>query len=327
MLNTSQILQRANFPESIKETAYKIANIEIQGATNVAIQTLNSTIIWLKSTDIHEIQELIDTTIFYLDFLANVRPNEPLAKNAVKYIKFYIQEHRKQKDFTSIKQVKDTFIKLADQYLKIISKSKKEIIKKGPKYLESAQIILTHCHSSTAEALIIAVNKQNKIKVITTETRPRYQGRITAKNLIAKKVDTIMIVDSAAPHFITDNSILPVDAILLGADELTVYGDTINKVGSFGITLSAHYAEKPVYVVTPSLKLHYKTLIQRPTIEQRPASEVWKDAPRELKIINPAFELIPRTFIKGFITEFGLLTIDTLEKTVVKAYPWIKSDS
>ena len=112
--------------------------------------------------------------------------------------------------------------------------------------------------------------------------------------------------------------------VLLGADEITVYGDAINKVGSYGIALSAYYSGKPVYVVTPLLKLHYQTLVQPPIIEQRDAKEIWKNAPKGLRIINPAFDFIPRTFITGYLTEFGLLKPEELEDKILANYPWVK---
>lgn len=320
MLTASQILQHANFPDIIKQTAFDIINIKVQGATNVASTSLLTVIKWLESTTITSPNELLDTAIFYLDFLANARPNEPLAKNSVKYIKNNLNINL----YNSARDIKKEFIHLAEQYLDLIKQAKKNIINKGIKHISAANIIFTHCHSSTAENLITALAKKKQIIVIATETRPLYQGRITATNLIKKHIQTFLIVDSAAAHFIADDSILPVDAVLIGADELTAYGDAINKVGSFGISLSSHYAQKPIYVVTPLLKLAYKTLYTPPQIEQRDAKEVWPDAPQGLKIINPAFELIPRHLLTGFLTEFGLIEPEKLGETALKHYPWIK---
>ena len=321
MLKASQILQHATFPHTIKKTALDIINIKIQGATNVATQSLLSIINWLSNSTITSPQELYNTALFYLEFLANARPNEPLAKNSVKYIK----HHLHISSITSTNQLKKEFTRLAQEYLDLIKKSKQQIIKKGIKYIKQAHIVFTHCHSSTAENLITALAQDHEITVIATETRPLYQGRITASHLIKKKIQTFLIVDSAAAHFITDDRVLPVDVVLIGADELTIYGDAINKVGSFGISLASHYAQKPIYVVTPLLKIAYKTLYVPPQIEQRDASEVWKDAPKGLKIINPAFELIPRHFLTGFITEFGLIEPENIGQIAIKHYPWLQA--
>ncbi len=320
MLDPSQVLQHASFPQSIKETAYKLLKIEIQGATNVAIQSIKAVLDWLKFSKLNTVSDITETALFYLEFLSNVRPNEPLAKNALKFIKYHLNTTSIQ----NVTQFKQIFTKLAKEYLDLIQYSKQQIIEKSLKHLQKANIIFTHCHSSTTESLIVNLNKHHDIKVVATETRPLYQGRITAKNLLKQGVDTIMIVDSACPRFITDDSVLPVDVVLIGADEITVYGDAINKVGSFGIALASYYAGKPIYVVTPSLKMFYKTLVTPPVIEQRDAKEVWPDAPKNLKIINPAFDFIPRTLISGFLTEFGLIKPDELEQKVTAEYPWIK---
>ena len=57
---------------------------------------------------------------------------------------------------------------------------------------------MTHCHSSAAEQILIQAQKENKdFQVICTETRPKFQGRITAKVLTEAGIQVTMVVDSA----------------------------------------------------------------------------------------------------------------------------------
>jgi translation initiation factor 2B subunit (eIF-2B alpha/beta/delta family) len=58
-------------------------------------------------------------------------------------------------------------------------------------------------------------------------------------------------------------------------------------------------------------------------IEKRSANEVWKDRPKELEIINYAFDMIPGKFITGIITEFGIIKPKDIRKMVKKHYPWM----
>jgi len=326
-ISISQLAKHVDFPEVIRETAKDIADVKIQGATNVAISSINAVLKWLSEVVSEqkgqvESSKILTQALFYLEFLANVRPNEPLARNGYMFIKSQVQE---QAAYLTGRKLLNAFKKLAEKYLKILKDAKEQIVKKNLEFVKDARIIFTHCHSSTAEKLIIAANNYAPKKVISTETRPLYQGRITATNLLNAGVETIMIVDSAAPGFIADDRILPVDVVLIGADEISTYGDAINKIGSYAIGLASHYAQKPLYVVTPLLKLHYETMYQLPAIEQRPASEVWEDAPKGLMIINPAFEFVPRTFIKGFLTEVGFVLPEEVEKKALELYPWIKA--
>ncbi len=311
----------SKLPKVIFDTAQDIIAIKIQGATNVAIATFNALQEWLKSSEINDFDTLLAKYEFYANLLANARPNEPLAKNGVRFVMYHIKVERvKERTVDALKQ---KLLELSNRYLDLIAKSKDQIVKKGVEIIKDTKLIFTHCHSSTVERLIIGADKVLKKTVVATETRPLFQGHITVRNLLKAGVDTIMIVDSAAPYFIKDDSFLPVDVVLIGADEITVFGDAINKVGSFAIGLSGYYSAKPVYVVSPSLKIDLSTIYRTVKLELRDPTEVWKDAPKGLRIINPAFDVVPREFIAGFITEFGLVKPEELEKVVRENYQWL----
>jgi len=308
-------------PAVIQQAIDDIVSIKVQGATNVALSTFITVGEWAKETDITDYSEFRDKLGQYMSMLANARPNEPLAKNGIRYV-----ENQLALQYQGLKDVKSAakaVVDLANQYIKLLEDSKKEIVKHGVELCKHADVVFTHCHSSTAEAIIAGINNDHKIRAVNTETRPLYQGRITSKNLIKAGVETIMIVDSAASYFIADDSFLPVDVVFLGADQISVTGDALNKIGSFSMGLSAYYASKPLYVVTPSLKLDLSTIYNPIKIELRKDSEVWPEAPKELDIINPAFDMVPHQFITGFITEFGLIKPEEIEDKVRREYEWV----
>ena len=105
-----------------------------------------------------------------------------------------------------------------------------------------------------------------------------------------------MVADSSAAFLISHYSgrKLMMDKIILGADALLPDGTVINKIGSFGIGMVAYEERVPLYVATTLLKFHPKTWIK---IEKRPSQEIWPEAPQKLKIINFAFDLIPRIIL------------------------------
>ena len=312
-----------NIHPIIKETLKKIKSIKIQGATNVAIATFETVLMWLKETQFSSVDHLYQQTYKNLLLLAKARPNEPLAVNGVRYFAYRFEQIKVEETLETHQQALKIIENILKEYLQIIAEAKKEIVKIGKRLLAPSQIVFTHCHSSTAESVIIEANEFIPKTVIVTETRPLYQGRITAKNLLKYNINTIMIVDSAAARFIADDSYLPVDVILIGADEILSEGDAINKVGSFSIGLASKLFNKPMYVVTPSLKLNTTADVNSIKIELRDPKEIWKDAPQELKIINPAFDLIPRQFISAYLTEFGLVEPQELFIKVKKKYHWI----
>jgi len=315
-MNLSQI------PSVIRDTIIDIMDIKIQGATNVAIATLDALKKWAieHKTDVTR-SEFISKFQLFSALLSHARPNEPLSKNAVKYIDSMLKLRYAREN--SIAKLKEAIVILSTEFLHIIDDAKTNIISKNLKHIKDFDTIFTHCHSSTSEILIIHANKERTRRVITSETRPRLQGRITAKHLVEAGLETTMIVDSAIPSFIKENDLYNIDVVLLGADQITVYGDAINKVGSFGIGLACYYASKPLYIVTPSLKMDMSTLYKPLRIEMREACEVWEDAPKGLKIINPSFDIVPRQFIAGYLTEFGLVRAEDLANRVRREYDWI----
>ena len=299
-----------------------IQNLNIQGATNVALSTFEGMKLYLSLTKETEVQTVYKEFIEIGEKLANARPNEPLAKNGIKFVKHFFN-----KEFSvlpSMSTMKQRLVELSDEYLKMISESKKEIVEKSKNYLKNYDKIFTHCHSSTVEALIKELAQgDDNFEVVCTETRPKFQGRITAKNLLNAGIETTMIADSAAESFVINRGNVPVDTVFIGCDQIMRGGYVLNKIGSWGIAMGAHYADKPVYVITPLLKIDDRTYTGDIEIEIREDSEIWPEAPRDLEIYNPAFEIVDNVLITGFVTEFGIVKPSEIDSVIKDKYPWI----
>ncbi len=254
--------------------------------------------------------------------LALARDTEPMARNGVKYVlrttKIALGSE------TDLNKIKEGLKNSSHAYFELIQRAKDLTVKYGVEILKPAKVIYTHCNSTTAENIIKGVAQLNpSLKVIADETRPRMQGRITTTKLNAAGIDVTLIADTAAASFIMDDNNLPVDAVIIGADEITMEGEAINQVGSLNVALAAYTASKPLYVVTPSLKLGPETVYQQSKIEYRDVKEVWADAPSGIQIINPVFEKVEDEFITGYICEFGMLKPKEFGQRVVKEYEWL----
>jgi ribose 1,5-bisphosphate isomerase len=181
-------------------------------------------------------------------------------------------------------------------------------------------VIFTHCHSSTVTYLLRkAKQKGRTFEVICTETRPAFQGRITAKEMVDLGVKTTLIVDSAARFFMRK-----ADIVLVGADAITSEGSVVNKIGTATIALLANEARVPFYVASELLKFDAETLYgEYEAIEERSRDEVWKEAPEMLVVRNPAFEVARREFIHGIICEEGIIPPQSVNEVVNRRYPWL----
>ena len=87
--------------------------------------------------------------------------------------------------------------------------------------------------------------------------------------------------------------------------------------------MAAHYADKPFYVVTPFLKLDLESHHNNIEIEIRESRELWEDAPKGLQMYNPAFEVIDKGLITGYVTELGILKSGDIKKAAQENYPWL----
>lgn len=229
--------------------------------------------------------------------LLKARPTEPALRNAIEFSKKYGQK----------------------KALEHFKTSKEKIIKNGLKIIKP--VIFTHCHSSTVISILKnAKRKGKKFEVINTETRPLFQGRKTAKELSKGGIKITTIADSAARDALTKGGeIKKADVVLFGADAILKNGNVINKIGSGLFAEIAYYEKIPVYICANSWKFSSKNV----KIEERSFKEIWNRAPKKIRIKNPAFEIIDAKYIKGIISELGILKPKEFVKKVKKVYKWI----
>jgi ribose 1,5-bisphosphate isomerase len=309
------------YPRKIEKIHDDIEKIKVQGATNVAIATLEGMKVALEF-DYKESDSLIKAILDIGNYLAYARPNEPMAQNAVLYIQYLFNEKAVYR--FPIDEEKQLVKELCEEFLKEIANGKKKLLEINVPKLKQVDHVLTHCHSSTAVSLIKGIAKgDNDFTAVCTETRPRYQGRKTAVSLLEAGIDTTLIGDSAAESFVIGRGSKSVSTVFIGCDAITMNGYCINKIGSWGIGMAAHESGKKLYVVTPLLKIDHDTAYHDIEIEVRENKELWKDAPKGLEMYNPAFEVVDAPLITGFITEFGILKPEEIADTVKREYPWL----
>ncbi|MBW6461923.1 MAG: ribose 1,5-bisphosphate isomerase [DPANN group archaeon] len=267
-----------------------IKDLKIQGASEiakVAIIDLNS--YGNHITEVTDKNEFISKIEIHADKLKSARPTEPMLQNCLNTI---IRSLKETKSTDIIRIQKELYMHSKSEILKIKDNMQK-IVGYGISAIPQHSIILTHCHSHNVANII---TKADPIKVFATETRPRFQGRLTAKEIASKGIDTELILDDEVVDIIDQ-----VDIVIIGADAITKEG-VVNKVGSRMVAEIAYDHKKPVYVAASTLKI-----IDKIDIEVRDSDEIWEDAPKKVKIHNYAFDTVPYKHIKKIITENGLV--------------------
>lgn len=301
---------------SVKETAIKIKALDIQGATNIAIAAIKALSEEIKNHEWNKRENVITLMDKAIEVLIGSRVTEPMMRNGLKYMKKIIQESKWIKQTELITLVKQS----ENDVLKMFNEAKEKMIEVGVRRIEDGDTILTHCHSSGVTGTIVkAHEKGKKFRVIQTETRPKYQGRITAHELIEAGVDTTMIVDSATRHYMKE-----IDFVLVGSDAITSEGNVINKIGTSQVALAAWEARIPFYVASTLLKFDPITIHGTyEAIEERDTTEIWEAPPEGLKIRNPAFDVTRRDYIHGLITEEGIISPHSTLEAIYRHYPWM----
>ncbi len=189
----------------------------------------------------------------------------------------------------------------------------------GAPLVPDGKTVLTHCNAGalatagfgTALGVIrAAVQIGKKIDVFADETRPFLQGaRLTAWELQRDGIETTVITDSMAGHFLKSGRI---GCVVVGADRIAANGDVANKVGTYTVAVLAKENNVPFYVAAPisTLDLTLASGEEIP-IEQRAPKEVTHlggvpVAPHGIKVENPAFDVTPNRYITAIITERGV---------------------
>ena len=296
-----------------KKIVSDIKSLKIQGAENIAKESVKSLYHIIHKTKTHKPSPLLHELDMARRQLIGARPTEPCMRNALNYV---LKNIRKTDHIPTIMEI-DRNIKYVLNYFKTAEKKIAEI---GVNTIRRNYVVQTHCHSSTV-MMIMAKAKFNKIpfQVHNTETRPRFQGRITATELSALGIPVKHYVDSAVRL-----ALKKADVFLFGADAIQSNGRIINKIGTELFLEIAKKYDIPSYACALSWKFDPLTVydVDEP-LENRNSDEVWKKPPKNVTIVNPAFEIIDPDLVTGVISELGVYKPEVFVDEVRRTQSWM----
>lgn len=211
-------------------------------------------------------------------------------------------------------------VKAANDYTNSIVDRCRRIGEQGERLVTEGAKVMTHCNAGalatvdygTALApLRMAWRSGRRFFVYVSETRPRLQGmKLTAYELMNEGIPHSIIVDGASGHFMRQG----VDLVIVGADRIAANGDFANKIGTFEKAVLAKDLEVPFYVAAPISTFDFALESGRGiVIEDRGEEEVTfldgrRIAPEGSPALNPSFDVTPSKYVRGFITEAGILS-------------------
>lgn len=290
----------------VKKIMADVKSLKIQGAKNVAIAGARIIKMVAEQSKAKNARTFIGELEGVSKKIQALRPTEPALRNGQNVI---------LSDIIAMKsiQVQDLKVKAAkicDDYVLEVQTVLGKIAQLGSRIIIDGDVIMTHCHSNNVVEILKAAKKLGKkFKVIVTETRPLYQGKVTAKELADEKIEVIYCIDAASASLMNKAT-----KVLVGADAIVSDGSVVNKIGTYQIAIEAKEHSVPFFVACGTHKYDPMTAMGYPEpIEERRKDEVvGRGKIRGVSVVNPAFDVTPKEYVREIITEIGAFSPEAL---------------
>lgn len=290
----------------VQEIAHAVEKMKIRGAGRIARSAARALLVTAQQSKAKDSSALLHELEASARLLLSTRPTAVSLPNSIRYVMFKVREAHKS--LMELEDLRQLTIVTAKEFIQSSSRAIERIGEIGAKRIEDGDTIMTYCNSAAVTAILKAAFEQGKrLQVFICETRPRFQGRITAKTLGSIGIPTSLIVDGAVRFFMTK-----VDKAVVGADAVAANGAVVNKIGTSMVALAAHESRALFFVAAETYKFSPETMLgQLVKIEERDFSEVI--SLRRLKrmpnttVRNPAFDVTPPEYVDLIVTEKGII--------------------
>ena len=289
-------------PEDVKRIADDIKTMRIRGAGRIARAAAQALMRAAEEYRGENLEEFLEYMEGVANLLVSTRPTAVSLPNAVNYVMTVLRE----KKYQSLEEARRAVIERAREFIEYSKQALRRLGEIGARLIRTGDVILTHCNSSAVESVLVTAWKQGKrFKVYATETRPKYQGYITARDLAREGIPVTLVPDSAVLTVIEK---MHVTKVIVGADTVTANGAVINKIGTSQIALAAKKHGVTFIVATETYKFSPYTVVgQLVEIEERSPTEVLEKPIPGLRVRNPAFDATPPDYIDMIVTERGII--------------------
>jgi len=299
---------------TVEEVAEAIESLRVRGAPAIGIAGAFGVVLGAEEIQEEKEEVFLQELEKKFERLAATRPTAVNLFWALSRMRSVLEQRRR-----SVEEIRKC---LLDEALKIQEEDKaicRKMGANGAELLEDGMTVLTHCHAGglatadfgTALGVIYAAKQQGKkIHVFADETRPLLQGaRLTAWELMKNGIETTLITDNMAAWVMSRGKI---DCVIVGADRVARNGDVANKIGTYGVAISARAHGIPFYVAAPfsTIDRNLPRGEDIPIEERRPEEVTSlagrRIAPESVRVYNPAFDVTPHTCVTAIVSELGI---------------------
>jgi translation initiation factor eIF-2B subunit delta len=280
----------------IDETVREIEEMQTQSSSIVAVKAAQA-LRELTERECHTVE----------DFYRVVERNSSALQRANRsHAPLYTTQQRIVETVTesgadTVAEAKDALVEAIDDVVSEVESSKAKAAERAADLIDDGDVVLTHENSSTVMATVDSVLADDKqIEAYVTESRPRFLGRKTARQLGQREgVATTLITDGAAGHYLDE-----VDRVLLGMNCL-IDDVVYNRIGTHSIVATAASFDVPVTVVGSSSKFIGSGFTFENTF--RPPSEVMLEPAEGFEVANPGYDATPTRLLDSVVTENAVI--------------------
>ncbi len=280
----------------IDETVRQIEEMDTQSASIVAVKAAEA-LRDLADRECHNVEEFIRMVERNSSALQRAnRSHAPLHTTQERIVTAV-----RESDTDTVEGARERLLAVIDEIVSEIETSKDLAAERAASLIEDGDVLFTHENSSTVMATLEhALDADKQFDLYVTESRPRFLGRRTARQLVDRAgVDVTLVVDSAAGHFLSE-----CDRVLLGMNCL-IDDVVYNRVGTYPIAVTAADRGVPVTVVASSSKFIGSGFTFQNNF--RSPSEVLREPADGFEVANPAYDATPTRLVDTVVTEEAVI--------------------
>ncbi len=312
-------------PQETQKIAEDIRSMRTRGAGRIARAAAKGLVIATSESKAKRVPSLLRDVAVAAQLLYETRPSAVSLPNALRY--YYTRLLTQVNRTKGIRELKEVGLKIGQGFIEMSNNAVKTIGQIGSRLIQNGDIIFTYCNSATAFGVLETAYKMGKeFTVYVPETRPRYQGHITATWLDKAGISCSLITDNSIRFLIARS-----DKVFVGADAITANGAVVNKIGTSLVALAADEARLDFFVAAESYKFSPATMAgELVEIEERDVTEVvskeklasWKN----VSVRNPAFDVTPPEYIDAIITEQGVIPPQGAIAILFREFGWYSTE-
>ncbi len=171
----------------------------------------------------------------------------------------------------------------------------KLLFEKSSHLFNKTESIVTISNSFFLRNFLILLHQKNeKMIVSVSESRPQFEGRILAEALAQNGIEINLFTEAQTPAVVERS-----DCVIIGADKILPDGSAVNKTGSRNLAVNAKYFKKPFFVLGSKKKISDSDEYDEGLHKQ---DEIYTNSDNSLiRITNNYFERIEPSLVTAIL--------------------------